>query len=466
VNKDQYIQGYPNQPSIYSGEVVKMHVSTTTPRFKIAFYRQGKSLEYAGSSDWFEGLYKPPGDPGESWLWPTYHFQVPFNWRPGVYIAFFIPGDNYGETTDSIPSLTPDGRESKALFVIKSRDAGKSTKILYKIPIFTYFAYNHAFSGDKCFYRDDCSRITLHKPGGGTGGTPWDTEELPDEYDQSSPRHTFAHWDAKFISWLEGNGYDVDYCTDLDIHQDNGSFLQKYQLLLSVGQDEYWSESMRSNAESFIKSGKNVAFFSGNTCWWRVSVDSEGSAILCDKTIHEGDLIGFDQWCRFDPENRLTGVSYRNGGGRWTTGQREAVGYRVQCSNHWVFNNTGLNNADVFGKEDFLVGYECDGADVKVVNRDKDNNFFAPTTLDGTPSNFKILAIAFLNNTWDEFKDKNYSPPSGALNSTLGIYNNNGTVFTAPTTDWARVLLSGNNIVNQITRNVIDKLSKADEIPD
>ena len=45
--------------------------------------------------------------------------------------------------------------------------------------------------------------------------------------------------------------------------------------------------------------------------------------------------------------------------------------------------------------------------------------------------------------------------------ATMGIYTNNGTVFTAATTDWARVLASGTvPAVEQITRNVLDRLGR------
>ena len=44
----------------------------------------------------------------------------------------------------------------------------------------------------------------------------------PDAHEPGSRRQTFAHWDAPLIAWLEGNGYEVDYCTDLDLHQDPG----------------------------------------------------------------------------------------------------------------------------------------------------------------------------------------------------------------------------------------------------
>jgi hypothetical protein len=41
----------------------------------------------------------------------------------------------------------------------------------------------------------------------------------------------------------------------------------------------------------------------------------------------------------------------------------------------------------------------------------------------------------------------------------MGLHSGNGTVFTAATTDWPRVLASGtSSAVEQITRNVIDRL--------
>src|SRR5262249_34259407 len=151
-----------------------------------------------------------------------------------------------------------------------------------------------------------------------------------DIYDPGLHPQSFVFWDAPFITWLETQGYGVDYCTDLDIHADTAS-LGNYRLLLSVGHDEYWSEPMRSNIEGFIASGGNVAFFSANTCWWRVQIVDGDTAMICNK-----DPNG-DQWWNGSPphpENSVTGVSYRNGGGWWSS-RRDQVGYTIQFSGHW-----------------------------------------------------------------------------------------------------------------------------------
>jgi hypothetical protein len=268
-------------------------------------------------------------------------------------------------------------------------------------------------------------------------------------------RQTFWHWDARFISWLERRGFAVDYCTDLDVHENLGNCLAAYRLLLSVGHDEYWSAAMRRHVAEFVENGGNVAFLSGNTCWWRVHLVEGNTAFVCDKTKHNGDDQKRDLWFRVDPENRLTGVSHRNGGGQWW-GKREALGYTVQHANHWVFEGTGLRDGDTFGADQALVGYECDGA--SIADRPDERGFPVPRHDDGTPDNFIILGAARLGPEWAQ--DPEDFP--GGRAATMGIYANNGVVFTAATTDWARVVANGAPPVEKITENILHRLGSAD----
>jgi len=81
------------------------------------------------------------------------------------------------------------------------------------------------------------------------------------------------------------------------------------------------------------------------------------------------------------------------------------------------------------------------------------------TGQDGTPSNFIILATADLTNWTGDPNAPNSGQPGWA---TMGIYQNNGTVFTAATTNWSRGLSQGNtwNPVDQITLNILRELSR------
>jgi len=443
------IRGYPSHSSVLQGETLRLHIASDDAPlwFRVYFYRQGEHLVFKAQTEPMLADVRPLGAPDRDWNWPLYEYRIPRNWKSGIYIVRFVPlEENVSDPAE--PGLL----EAAALFVVKNREA--NVKILYKLPLLTYHAYNEI--GDPCgsLYTGGYGKLTLHRPGGGIGGRPWD-HYFPDVYDRSSPRQTFWHWDARFIGWLERAGFAVDYCTDLDIHKNFGNFLKAYRLLVSAGHDEYWSEAMRRNVEAFVERGGNVAFFSGNTCWWRVHLVEGNAAFVCDKSKLAGDDQKRDQWFRVDPENRLTGVSHRNGGGQWW-GQREPVGYTVQHADHWAFESTGLRDGDAFGGEHALIGYECDGASIS--DQPDERGFAVPRHDDGTPENFVILGTATLGEEWaqdpEDFR--------GGRTATMGIYANNGIVFTAATTDWPRVVGEGESHTEKITENVLRRLGSGD----
>ena len=55
------------------------------------------------------------------------------------------------------------------------------------------------------------------------------------------PAHTFLEYDLDLIRWLEREGYDVSYTTDVDVDSQPGSLLQ-HTLVMTAGHDEYWSK--------------------------------------------------------------------------------------------------------------------------------------------------------------------------------------------------------------------------------
>ncbi|MEV7750793.1 N,N-dimethylformamidase beta subunit family domain-containing protein [Streptomyces griseofuscus] len=434
------INGYCARPSIRAGEAVQLHIATSASRFRVDFYRCGAALEHAGHAEW-PGRTADPGTFDEDWQWPAYEFLVPPDWRSGVYVAVLGTEADY-----RTPSM--DSREARILLVVTPA-APSGRKILYKIPTFTYQAYNTAGGGS--LY--SASRVTMRRPGGGVGGP---VKGLPDPYDAASPRQTFAHWDAPFIAWMEANGLVSDFCTDLDLHE--GRLLYDgYRLLVSAGHDEYWSAEARRNVTAFRDAGGNIANFGANTCWWRVDVAPGGAGLSCDKfppgasasTDPDSSYGCPDHWWESEPENALLGVSYRNGGGHWD-GPRAPLGFTVTDGDHWIFSGTGLKTGDVFGREAALVGYECDGAayELDAVGRPR------TTGQGGTPENFEILGIAPLPPDWS-FPAR--EPAASPRAATLGLYTAAGTVFTAATTDWARLLATDPQVAT-ITRNVITRL--------
>src|ERR1044071_4720029 len=71
-------------------------------------------------------------------------------------------------------------------------------------------------------------------------------------------------WEFPLAYWLEANGYDVTYVSNIDTHS-GAARLHRAKGFLSVGHDEYYSIEMYQNLRRSIASGLNVAFLSGNT---------------------------------------------------------------------------------------------------------------------------------------------------------------------------------------------------------
>jgi hypothetical protein len=462
------IEGFPRRPSVLPGGRLELHVATDAPAFRVDVYRWGREAVHAWSSEWLEGRRAPHHLPFQDWgranaglhgeelePWPAYALPVPADAPSAVYVAVLVEGDGTGEAAP--PAVPPplDARSARALFVVRSAAPGRDATVLYKVPLFTYHAYNQvsaehwsaaARRGGWCLYSEfldlpvpGLPAVSVLRPGGGTGATTFDTFN-PDPFDPT-PRQAFVHWDALAVGWLEREGQRVDVCTDLDLHEDGAELLAAYRLLLSVGHDEYWSDAMRAAVEGFVAAGGSAAFLGGNTCWWRITFDSP---FAFRRAGHWHDVPG-------RPENLLTGVSFRNGGERpLGFGLGDPVGFRVQHADHWLYAGTGLRDGDAFGgrADEHLVGYECDGAhfDRGALGRRP----VRPTGVDGTPEDFVILAVGDVGRCgWGD----------GNRAATLGLHAPGGTVVTAATTDWPRLLARRSPVVEQVTRNVLERLA-------
>src|SRR6185312_5930049 len=77
-------------------------------------------------------------------------------------------------------------------------------------------------------------------------------------------------WYAEYpmIRWLEANGYNVSYTSDIDVER-APSLLQNHKIILMSGHDEYWSAGERTALEQARDAGVSIASFSGNTAFWK-----------------------------------------------------------------------------------------------------------------------------------------------------------------------------------------------------
>jgi N,N-dimethylformamidase beta subunit-like protein len=415
------LEGYTSATSVAQGATIDFHVNNmpaagnTTVQLVIDRFAPLGSFSF---TDDFPALSHPT--PSDAYAvgcgWPSaYAFEVPATWPSGYYRA----------------TLTNTSGEATAIpFVVRASEPGSGAPVLFCVPVTTFQAYNSW--GGKSLYLNEApersKKVSFQRPGG------------------SGPGNELA-----LAQWLANNSIDVEFCTSVDLHSD-GMLLCNYKLLISSGHDEYWSKEMRDHVEAFIAAGGNVAFFSGNTCWWQVRFEDDNRTLICYRDALEDPLAGVDnqrvtvQWHAAPvnrPENTMTGVSYRKGAGCWIDESWRSASYTVNFPDHWVFEGTGLSFGATFGAGS--VGHETDGAELQL-----EGSVMRATCRDGTPPSFVVLAWADLSH-WR-------AKGQGGL-ATMGVYCAGGTVFTAGTMQWADKLDGTSPAVECITRNVIGRLS-------
>jgi hypothetical protein len=420
------LRAYPGEPTVDAGGTLVLHVATDAPRYRVRVERWHERCETVLEAGPFAGEDAPPGAPGVPWAWPRIALALPATLAPGAYVARFVPEG--GRDARGAPrETTPDARWGTAFFVVR---ATSPARVLVNLPLFTYHAYDVAHvdgtlrvDEGACLY-SGAHGVTLHRPGGGTGGHPWD-EVNADVYDRGSPRQTFAHWDLPALRWFAHEGIAVDVCTDLDLH-DGTVDLRRYALLCTFGHDEYWTREKRSRVEAWLEDGGNVAFFGGNTCWFRVRYDAAARAITRD-----------GKWSDDEPEDALTGLSYRAGGGKWIGG-RPPTGYRIETDAHPFVRDARVRACEVIGAGARVVGYECDGVDPA-----------------HAPRGLAVLGRAPLAH-WDVADGSGEAAP-GSHAAMVTFRRGGGTVFNAGTADWARALALDARVA-AITRAVVGHL--------
>ena len=441
-----FVEGYTDQLSYRAGEQVRFHVSTSADQYALEVTRIGAEREVVWQQDQLPGSSHPvPEDASSNGCgWPISHsLEVPTDWRSGYYEFALRVEDQGGK-------FVRRGRrtaESRGFFIV--RPAGPTdARILLQLATNTYSAYNN-WGG--------YSLYGYHGRGGLQGHRVSFDRPLAGLFDR---------WELDFVEWAERAGYALDYCANSDLEW-HPELLDNYRLVLSVGHDEYWSAPMRDHLEAYIVAGGNAAFFSGNSVCWRVRSEDEGRALVCwkqqfnmDPAYAAGDYADLSTlWSHHlvdRPENELTGVGFLYGGYHLSHGQyMDGSGaFTVHRPEHWVFAGTGLLRDDTFGGEHTIVGYECDGCEFAL-----ENGLPVPKGTYGTPADFTILCTAPArwhpdDSAWYERWEKGRE---GA--AVMGLYTRGGTVFTAGTTDWSHGLKE-DETVTQITRNVLDRLSR------
>jgi len=447
-----FVSGYAGQVSVTPGEELGFHLSSSAARVSLTIERLGvdkvKVWEQADIATVARAI--PDKASSDGCAWPEdLRIKIPADWTSGYYQGTLRTQNEDKEV------------KSNLFFIVRSAQPGTRTKILMQLATNTYNAYTN-WGGHSLYAYHDRDGLQGHQV----------------SFDRPLTSQ-FENWEGPFVRWAESQGYVIDYAanSDLEFHPE---LLEHYRLVLSVGHDEYWSSLMRDHLEDFIARGGNVAFFSGNTCCWQVRSQSAGRTLVCWKqnltqdplfrtaderllsTLWSHDRVG-------RPENQLTGVGFLWGGYHRSHGEfmDGPASYEIHRPEHWVLAGTGLKKQDRFGGKDTIVGYECDGCEMRW-----QDGLPYPTGSDGTPLNFTIIGTcparwaAGDSHWYDRFpKDRIGAAVMGVYTHPAQLANQpqgercRGTVFTCGSTDWAHGLKGNDPVVAQITKNILDRMS-------
>jgi hypothetical protein len=490
------VQCYAWPPSVADGERFAVHASTTSRAVDIEIARVGATRTIVWQSSNVVAGDHPLGDDvvAGGCDWPAVAEVTVDHWPSGYY--------------EVVARDSTDDPAATSAFVVVRPSPGSTNRVLLALSTNTWYAYNDV-GGANCYTgapivsaRRPLARGFLDRPAG--AGDRLAAVDGPDPTMRAFRDHVRGHdlsmlcgaagwwnWERVFVAWAEQQGWGIDVVTNLDLER-HPDIIERYPLYCSIGHDEYWTAGMRDTVEHYVAQGGNAAFLSGNTCYWQVRFENEDATMIAYKQRLEDDpVVGTDRaaevtsiWSDHNigrPENTMTGVSFVRGGYA-RIGRRSPAGpggYIVHRPDHWLFEETGLAYGDVLGGAVPVVGYECDGCDLTYVD-----GLPVPTGRDGTPETFTILGSAPAQG-FDRETALLPIPPGdrsevefnarrvfGALtdetlahvangHAVLGAYTTTGggTVVTSGCTDWTYGLRANDPQVEQVTRNILARLT-------
>ena len=357
-----YIKGYASATSVNKGESLSLYVSVnngTDNLYAIGIYRLGYyqgvggrlmlRLPATGFAQGFAQAACPinPGPPAGDGMvqcnWAvSYVLSVPQSWTSGVYVAKL--------QLKSHAANVPDYN----YIVFTVRDDARRADIVYQQPVATYQAYN-VYGGSSLYgcYVSTC-----------TQGRPAYKESYDRPYAVDGLSSLYS-WEQPFIFWLEQQGYDVVYTTDLDTHT-HGNRLLRSKIFLTAGHGEYWSRPMYDAVENARDAGISLMFLGGNTLYWQARFEQSPLSGTANRVIAVYRHSQLDpvadpslktiNWRNLGrPEQSLLGLQWGNG--KTYLSSQDLLPWIVTDPTHWAYAGTGLTAGQAIPG---IIGQEWD----------------------------------------------------------------------------------------------------------
>lgn len=352
TTNNREIEGYASWTYIDPGGSIRIFVNTSEPSYQLEVFRLGWYGGVGGRRVFgpitLDGTQQVIPEPAPktglvecAWTNP-FTLRTGFDWITGVYLVKL--------------TASQTGKQSYVPFTL--RNGGRFSQLLFQNSVTTYQAYN--LWGGKSLYQSATGQNWNIEDGG--------LEAVKVSFNRPYKRGNGAGdlllWELNMLRFLEREGYNVAYCTNMTTHRGT-SLIRNTNALLSVGHDEYWSLEMRRNVTALRDQGIHLGFFGANNCYWQIRMEPSPltgqprRTMVCYKLrVEEDPLFGVDNsrvttlW-RSEllnlPEEQLVGVQYE-----FYPVNADLV---VSNANHFIFEGTGLGNGDHLPG---LLGYEAD----------------------------------------------------------------------------------------------------------
>jgi N,N-dimethylformamidase beta subunit-like, C-terminal len=256
ANAGTVITGYASETSVAPGQSFHLHVAAPPgSRYRVLVYRLG----------WYRGIggrlimcvpgcrsshaavaQSPPTTPGSV----TGLFRAP--WRVTDRVG--IPPDavsGYYEAKLEIVGGAHAGAVGSVPLIVRQSPAAPASAVLVQVPVNTWEAYNRW--GGKSLYQFGTSRhaveVSFDRP-----------------FDQQLFYNMVTRLELPWVRFLERNGIDVSYQTDVDTDSAPGSLLH-HRLVFAIGHDEYWTQRMRGAFDRALALSTNLMFGSDSGDW-------------------------------------------------------------------------------------------------------------------------------------------------------------------------------------------------------
>ncbi len=425
TTSDESIQGFATDISTDVGGTVRFKIITPSTDYSIEIYRIGW---YQGNGARRVATISPsvalPQNQPACLSDPTTGLVDCGNW--GVSASWNVPSDAVSGLYFAYLNRHDASGDNVVPFVV--RDDSSTSSVLFQTSDTTWQAYNR-YGGNSLYFGSPAGRaykVSYNRPLRGAS----EENEL---------------WNAEYpmIRWLERNGYDVSYQSGVDTDRLGAAAIERHEVFVTAGHDEYWSGNQRANVEAARDAGVNMAFFSGNDVFWKTryepSIDGTNTShrtIVCYKSTHDnaqtdptGAWTGTWRDPRFSPpadggrpENALLGTIFTVNGVR-----NDAITVPAAYKDLRLWRNTSITSLPAGGVATFPVGtlgYEW--------NSDLDNGFRPKGLIDMSSTTVTMDGDYLIQDN-----GSNYGPGTATHNLTLYRASSGALVFSAGTVQWA-----------------------------